>query len=117
MRSARGRVAIVLHVLLRLVNGIPVGFQRQRDERRGADLGGLRQVVLVLVERFAVREVFDQFGDELLLLPCGRTVIRDKLHPLPGRDVAKVSGGPAGAFDIGTLEDQSCHSSSSQSGS
>ena len=36
-------------------------------------------------------------------------------HPLPGRDVAKVSGGPAGAFDIGALEDQSCHSSSSQS--
>lgn len=68
-------------------------------------------------ERLAVREVLDQFGDELLLLSCGRTVIRDKLHPLPGRDVAKVSGCPAGAFDIRTLEDQSCHSSSSQSGS
>ena len=95
----------VLHVLVRLMDGIPVGFQRQRDERRGVDLGGFRQVVLVLVERLAVREVFDQFGDELLLLPCGRTVIRDKLHPLPGRDVAKVSGGPAGAFDIRTLED------------
>ena len=107
----------VLHVLLRLVNGIPVGFESQRDERRGVDLSGFRQVVLVLVERLAVREVFDQFCDELLLLSCGRTVIRDKLHPLPGRDVAKVSGGPAGAFDIGTLEDQSCHSSSSQSGS
>ena len=107
----------VLHVLLRLVDGIPVGFQRQRDERRGVDFRGLRQVVLVLVERFAVREVFDQFGDELLLLSGGRTVIRDKLHPLPGRDVAKVSGGSAGAFDIGTLEDQSCYSSSSQSGS
>ena len=107
----------VLHVLLRLVNGIPVGFESQRDERRGVDLSGFRQVVLVLVERLAVREVFDQFCDELLLLSCGRTVIRDKLHPLPGRDVAKVSGGPAGAFDIRTLEDQSCHSSSSQSGS
>ena len=105
----------VLHVLLRLVNGIPVGFQRQRDERRGADLGGLRQVVLVLIERLAVREVLDQFDDELLLLSGGRTVIRDKLHPRC--DIAKVSGGPAGAFDIGTLEDQSCHSSSSQSGS
>ena len=78
-------------------------FRRQRDERRGVDLGGLCQTHLVLVERFAVREVFDQFGDELLLLSCGRTVIWDKLHPLPGRDVAKVSGGPAGAFDIGTL--------------
>ena len=97
------------------MDGIPVGFQRQRDERRGADLSGLRQVVLVLIERLAVRKVLDQFGDELLLLSCGRTVIWDKLHPLPGRDVAKVSGGPAGAFDIGALEDQSCHSSSSQS--
>lgn len=96
---------------------IPVGFQRQRDERRGVDLGVLCQTHLVLVERFAVWEVFDQFGDELLLLSCGRTVIWDKFHPLPGRDVAKVSGGSAGAFDIGTLEDQSCHSSSSQSGS
>ena len=48
----------VLHVLLRLVNGIPVGFESQRDERRGVDLGGFRQVVLVLVERFAVWEVF-----------------------------------------------------------
>ena len=105
----------VLHVLLRLVNGIPVGFQRQRDERRCIDLCGLCQVVLVLIEHLAVREVFDQFCDELLLLSCGRTVIWDKLHPLPGRDVAQVSGGPAGAFDIGTLEDQSCHSSSSQS--
>ena len=97
------------------MDGIPVGLESQRDERRGVDLGGFRQVVLVLVERFAVREVFDQLGDELLLFSGGRTVIRDKLHPLPGRDVAKVSGGPAGAFDIGTLEDQSCHSSSSQS--
>ena len=105
----------VLHVLLRLVNGIPVGFESQRDERRGVDLSGFRQVVLVLIERLAVREVFDQFCDELLLLSCGRTVIWDKLHPLPRCDVAKVSGGPAGAFDIGTLEDQSCHSSSSQS--
>ncbi len=107
----------VLHVLLRLVDGIPVGFESQRDERRGVDLGGFRQVVLVLVERFAVWEVYDQFCDELLLLSCGRTVILDKFHPLPRCDVAKVSGGPAGAFDIGTLEDQSCHSSSSQSGS
>ena len=107
----------VLHVLVRLMDGIPVGLESQRDERRGVDLGGFRQVVLVLVERLAVREVFDQLGDELLLLSGGRTVIRDELHPLPGRDVAQVSGGPAGAFDIGTLEDQSCHSSSSQSGS
>ena len=107
----------ILHVLFRLVDGIPVGLQRQRDERRGADLSGLRQVVLVLIERLAVRKVLDQFSGELLLLSCGRTVIWDKLHPLPGCDVAQVSGGPAGAFDIGTLEDQSCHSSSSQSGS
>ena len=107
----------ILHVLFRLVNGIPVGFESQRDERRGVDLSGFRQVVLVLIERLVVREVLDQFCDELFLLSCGRTVIRDKLHPFPGRDVAKVSGGPAGAFDIGTLEDQSCHSSSSQSGS
>ena len=99
------------------MDGIPVGLENQCDERRGTDLGGLSQVVLVLVERFAVREVLDQLGDELLLLSGGRTVIRDKLHPLPGRDVAKVSGGSAGAFDVGTLEDQSCHSSSSQSGS
>ena len=48
----------ILHVLFRLVDGIPVGLQRQRDERRGVDFGGLRQVVLVLVERFAVWEVF-----------------------------------------------------------
>ena len=99
------------------MDGIPVGFQRQRDERRGTDLSGLRQVVLVLIERLAVRKVLDQFGDKLLLFSCGRTVIRNEFYPLPGRDVAKVSGGPAGAFDIGTLEDQSCHSSSSQSGS
>lgn len=93
----------ILHVLFRLVDGIPVGFQRQRDERRGADLGGFCQVVLILIERLAVREVFDQLGDQLLLLSGGRTVIRDKLHPLPRCDVAKVSGGPAGAFDIRTL--------------
>ena len=85
------------------------------DERRGVDLGGFRQIVLVLIERLAVREVFGQFCDELLLLSCGRTVIWDKLHTLPRCDVAQISGGPAGAFDIGTLEDQSCHSSSSQS--
>ena len=48
----------ILHVLFRLVDGIPVGLQRQRDERRGVDFGGLRQVALVLVERFAVWEVF-----------------------------------------------------------
>ena len=107
----------VLHVLLQLVNGIPVGFEGQRDERRGVDLGGFCQVVLVLIERLAVRKVLDQFGDKLLLFSCGRTVIRNEFYPLPGRDVAKVPGGPAGAFDIGTLEDQSCHSSSSQSGS
>ena len=59
------------------MDGIPVGLESQRDERRGADLGGLRQVVLVLVERLAVREVLDQLGDELLLLPCRRMVIRD----------------------------------------
>ena len=64
-----------------------------------------------------IKERIDQFGDKLLLFSCGRTVIRNEFYPLPGRDVAKVSGGPAGAFDIGTLEDQSCHSSSSQSGS
>ena len=48
----------VLHVLLRLVDGIPVGLESQRDERRGVDLSGLCLVVLVLIERFAVREVF-----------------------------------------------------------
>ena len=105
----------VLHVLLRLVNGIPVGFEGQRDERRGVDLGGFCQVVLVLIERLTVREVFDQLGDELLLLSCGRTVIRNEFHPLPRCDVAQVPEGFAGAFDIGTLQDQSCHSSSSQS--
>ena len=105
----------VLHVLLRLVNGIPVGFESQRDERRGVDLRRLRQIVLVFVERLAVREVLDQFGDELLLLVRGRTVIRNNFNPLPRCDVAQVTGGSAGAIDIRTLEDQSCHSSSSQS--
>src|SRR5699024_9850261 len=56
-------------------------------------------------------------GDELLLLSCGRTVIRQDLHPLPRCDVAQVAGRAAGALDIRAFQDQSCHGSPSQFGS
>ena len=92
---------------------IPVGLQRQCDERGGVSLGGLCDVVFILIERFAVRKIFREFVDELLLLPCGWTVIRDDLHPLTGSDVLEVAGRTTGALDVGTLEDQLCHSSSS----
>ena len=45
-----GTSCYVLHVLLGLLNRIPVGLQGQRDKSRCVDLGRLRDVVLVLVE-------------------------------------------------------------------
>ena len=77
----------VLHVPFRLHHRIPIGFESQRDERRGVGLGGLVHVVAVLIQFFDLWEILHQFCDELLLLSCGGTVIRDDFHPLTGSDV------------------------------
>ena len=93
----------ILQILLRLPERVPVGFQRQSEEGGGRRLGGLGLVARILVEGFGVREVLHQLGDELLLLACGRTVIRKNFYPLPRCDVAQVSRRAAGAFDIGAF--------------
>ena len=94
---------------------VPVGLQRHGDERGGIGLCRLFNVVLILIEGFAVRKIFHQFCDELLLLAGGRTVIRQQFHPFPRGDVAQVAaeGGVPAALVVGTLDDQSCHSSPS----
>ena len=100
----------VLCVLLRALHRFPVGFQRQRDKCRGGCLGWFGSVVLILIQRFAVRKIFCEFCDEQLLLSCGRTVVRNDLHTLTGSDVLEVSTDTTIAFDVGAFENQFYHS-------
>ena len=107
----------VLGVALRGLNLGPVLLQCQSDEGRGVGFRGMLCVVLILQQIFRVRKIFYQFCDELLLLACGRTVIRNDLHPFPRCDVLHVAACAlsAAALDIRALDDQSCHGSSSSS--
>ena len=105
----------VFHVTIRLLHLLPVFLQRQGDERRGIGFCRLLYIVIILQQLFHIREVFCQLCDELLLLAGWRTVIRDDLHPLPRRDVSRVTVCTltTSALDIRTLDDQSYHSSPS----
>ena len=100
----------VLGVALHRRELVPIRFHCQRDKGRGVGFGGRGFVVVVLQQFFRVWEVFHQFCDHLLLLSCGRTVIRDDLHPLPRRDVLEVpaSALPSAALDVRTFDDQPC---------
>ena len=79
-------------------------------------LGRLLCVLRIGRHLSTIQKILYQFFDELLLFARRRTAIRQKLHALTGSDVPKVPGGTltAGAapFEIGTLDNQSCHSSS-----
>ena len=59
-------------------------------------------ITLALESNWDALHESDQYI-ELLLLSCGRTLIRDDLHPLTGCDVLEVTGSTAGAFDVGTF--------------
>ena len=105
----------VLHVAVRLRYRRPVFLQRLGDERRCVCLSGLGFVVRILVQLLCIRKILHQFSDELLLLSGRRTVIRDQFHALPCADVPQVAADriASTALEIGTFQDQSCHSSSS----
>ena len=105
----------VLHVAVRLLHLKPVFLQRSGDKDRGIGLGGLVFVIGILTQLLRLREILCQFGDELLLLSSGRTVIWDDLHPFPCADVPQITADrtASSALEIRTFHDQSCHSSSS----
>ena len=107
----------VLGVALGGREPVPIRFQRQRNERGRGCFGWVRRVVLVLHQLFCVRKILHQFCDELLLLACRWTVIRDDLHPLPCGDVLEVpaSALPSAALDVRAFDDQPCHASLSSS--
>ena len=77
----------VLGVAVRVVDFVPVFLQRHGDQRRGVGFGGALGVVAILPQCFGIRKILCQFCDELLLLPGGRTAVRQDLYPLPGADV------------------------------
>ena len=90
---------------------VPVLLQCPGDQHRGIGLCRTFGVVCVLGKLLHTREVLCQLCDQLLLLAGGRTAIRQDLHLLPGSDVPQVAA--TSAFDVGTLDDQSSHCSSS----
>ena len=77
----------VIHVCIRLLDGIPLVFQCRRDNYRGVNLVGVFLVLIVLVGSFQIRKVIHQLCDELFLLTSGRTIIRYQFHAITGRDV------------------------------
>ena len=105
----------VLHVAIRLLHRRPVFLQCSGDERRGVCFGRLGCVVRILIQFFAIRKILHQFFDELLLLSCGWTVIWEQLHTLPRADVFQIATDRIAStvLEIGTFQNQSCHSSSS----
>ena len=98
-------------VAIRGADFIPVLLQCPGDQHRGIGLCWTFGVVCVLGKLLHTREVLCQLCDQLLLLAGGRTAIRQDLHPLPGSYVPQVAG--TAALDVGTLDDQSSHSSPS----
>src|SRR5699024_12413587 len=81
----------VLHVALLLLHRRPVFLQCPGDERRGICFGRLDFVIRILIQLLCIRKILHQFCDELLLLSCGWTVIREQLHALPCPNVPQVA--------------------------
>ena len=98
-------------VAVRGTDFVPVSLHRHGDQRRGVGFGRALCVVGVLRKRLHIGEVLHQFGNQLLLLAGRRTPVRQDFHPFPGSNVPQVA--TTSTFDVGTLDDQSSHSSPS----
>ena len=93
----------------------PAFLQGSGDKRGGICFGGLGFVVQILTQLLRLREIFCQFSNQLLLLSRWRTVIREQFHSFPCSNVLQISTDRmvSIALQVGTFQDQSCHSSPS----
>ena len=60
-------------------------------------------IVAVLIRVFAVREILQQFIDELRLSFRRRTRIGNQLYIFTGTNVLEIATGVACVFDVGTF--------------
>ena len=89
----------VLHISALRINFVEVSIQRHGDECGSRTKRGRFAVVLILKQFHRIREVREQFLNQLTLTLCDRTVSDQFLYTFTGSDVAHV---PAGfpRFDI-----------------
>ena len=83
----------VLHVSALRVNFVKVRIQRHGDECGSRTKRGRFAVVLVLKQFHRIREVREQFLNQLTLTFCDRTVSGQFLHTFTGSNVAHVPAG------------------------
>ena len=89
----------VLHISALRINFVEVSIQRHGDECGSRTKRGRFAVVLVLKQLHRIREVREQFLNQLTLTFCYRTVSGQPLHSFTGSNVAHVPASFPG-FDI-----------------
>ena len=111
-----GTVGDVVDEIFLLIQHLNVVFPHLLNERGGAALGGMLQILLVLNELPAGGEGLQQPCDKILLLFCGgecTALIRQQLHAGTGGDVACALGqlrGVLPSFEVGGDQYDSGHS-------
>ena len=113
-----GTVGDVVDEILLLIQNLYVVFLHLLDERRGAALGGVIQIFLVLNEFPTGGEGLQQPRDKIPLFFCGgecTALIRQQLHAGTGGDVAGALGqlrGILSALEVGRDQYDPGHASS-----
>ena len=113
-----GAVRDVVDEIFLLLQRLHVVFPHLLDERGGAALSGVIQILLVLNELPAGGEGLQQPRDKIPLLFCGgecTALIRQQLHAGTGSDIASTLGqlrGVLSALEVGGNQYDPGHSSS-----
>ena len=113
-----GTMGDVVDKIFLLLQRLHVVFLHLLNERRGAALGGVIQIFLVLNELPAGGEGLQQPRDKIPLLFCGgecTALIRQQLHAGTGSDIASTLGqlrGVLSALEVGGNQYDPGHSSS-----